>query len=610
MSNMIHGPCGKDLNDKSPCMDDGECTKSFPKELFPETVMSNNGFSTYRRRAGQTHPLKRNNKIYQVDNRWVVPYIPYLCLKYNAHINVEYCASIKSIRYVSAPEAFWRLSKFPLACKSHSIQRLAVDLPREEQVFFTIGLEQQAVDKAASKNTPLTAWFNSNRTTPAARDMFYREIPLHYVFGGTRKPHKRKTNLLSRIYSVSIRQIERFCLRLLLLNVKGATSFQSLKIHRGVEHPTFKAAAISRNLLEDDSTWERVMQSGHEAEIAKNLALKCIQDSLKMNGRLSEDFNLPLPDFQMINQLVANENGENSVIRSTNLIQPRTFFLDGPGGTGKTILYNTLINVLQGQGKKVISVASTGIAATLLTNGATYHSKFQIYPPITETTTSRIEEHEYGAQLIRDASLIICDEATMMSRYALKTLRRMPANLKIYKSVDTVSSEDPGEVANYPTEFLYTISASGIPPHELKLKIGAIVMLLKNINSRQGMCNGLRLIVEELRDNVILAVIAAGKHKGRKVFIPQITIMSPGEFDLPVILNRKQFPIMLAFAVTIKKSQGQTFDRVGIYLPEPVFSHGQLYVAFSRATSREGIKVLCVDGTNQGKLLKYSDDPL
>jgi hypothetical protein len=100
MSNMIHGPCGKDLNDKSPCMDDGECTKSLPKEFVPETVMSNNGFPTYRRRAGQTNPLKRNNKIYQVDNRWVVPYNPYLCLKYNAHINVEYCASIKSIKYL------------------------------------------------------------------------------------------------------------------------------------------------------------------------------------------------------------------------------------------------------------------------------------------------------------------------------------------------------------------------------------------------------------------------------------------------------------------------------------------------------------------------------
>jgi hypothetical protein len=130
----------------------------------------------------------------------------------------------------------------------------------------------------------------------------------------------------------------------------------------------------------------------------------------------------------------------------------------------------------------------------------------------------------------------------------------MPGHLKTYNSLDSVSSEDPGEVANYPTEFLNTIAASGIPPHELKLKIGAIVILLKNIDSRQGMCNGTRLIVEELRDNVILAAIAAGKHKGRKVFIPRIT-MSPGDSDLAFTLNRKQFPIMLAFAVTINKSR-------------------------------------------------------
>jgi hypothetical protein len=71
--------------------------------------------------------------------------------------------------------------------------------------------------------------------------------------------------------------------------------------------------------------------------------------------------------------------------------QPRQFFLDGSGGTGKTFLYNTFNTVLQGQGKSVVAVASTGIASTLLINGSTYHFKYKLYTPITETIRSKIE---------------------------------------------------------------------------------------------------------------------------------------------------------------------------------------------------------------------------
>jgi ATP-dependent exoDNAse (exonuclease V) alpha subunit len=51
--------------------------------------------------------------------------------------------------------------------------------------------------------------------------------------------------------------------------------------------------------------------------------------------------------------------------------------------------------------------------------------------------------------------------------------------------------------------------------------------------------------------------------------------MSPTDSDLPFKLKRLQFPVLLAFAMTIDKSQGQTLKKVGIYLPKPVFSHGQ-----------------------------------
>ena len=83
--------------------------------------------------------------------------------------------------------------------------------------------------------------------------------------------------------------------------------------------------------------------------------------------------------------------------------------------------------------------------------------------------------------------------------------------------------------------------------------------------------------------------------------------MSPTDSDLPFQLKRVQFPVLPAFAITINKSQGQTFDRVGIYLPDPVFSHGQLYVAFSRATSKEGVKVDWIGGPKQGRLLQNSN---
>jgi hypothetical protein len=62
-------------------------------------------------------------------------------------------------------------------------------------------------------------------------------------------------------------------------------------------------------------------------------------------------------------------------------------------------------------------------------------------------------------------------------------------------------------------EFLNTLKISGIPPHILKLKIGAIIILLKNIDSRRGLCNGTRLIVKQLLPNIIAADIATGKNK-------------------------------------------------------------------------------------------------
>ncbi|RZF47834.1 hypothetical protein LSTR_LSTR012849 [Laodelphax striatellus] len=92
------------FNPKSPCMKDGKCTKRYPKELLKETRTGSDGYPLYKRRkpedGGYTAQIQFKNSTIEVDNRWVVPYCPLLSRIFNAHLNVEFCNSIKSIKYV------------------------------------------------------------------------------------------------------------------------------------------------------------------------------------------------------------------------------------------------------------------------------------------------------------------------------------------------------------------------------------------------------------------------------------------------------------------------------------------------------------------------------
>jgi ATP-dependent DNA helicase PIF1 len=117
----------------------------------------------------------------------------------------------------------------------------------------------------------------------------------------------------------------------------------------------------------------------------------------------------------------------------------------------------------------------------------------------------------------------------------------------------------------YLVEFLNILQFSSIANHELELKVGVPILLLRNLNQSIGLCNGTRLIVKRLGQHVIEAEIIIGNNVGKHVFIPRI--MSPSRIDWPFILCRRQFLIRMAFAITINKSQGQTFNNVGVYLP-------------------------------------------
>lgn len=207
-----------------------------------------------------------------------------------------------------------------------------------------------------------------------------------------------------------------------------------------------------------------------------------------------------------------------------------------------------------------------------------------------EWLTNDICSTIYGKELNTENDLtsriILCCHNNDVNNINNKILSKLNTEEKTYYSVDYISHKgsdlaDEKLQLDYPIEEINKIKIPGLPFHELKLKIGAIVILLRNLNLHDGLCNGTRMKVTELYEFNIKVMILTGTSRGKMVFIPKI-LMDSQENSLPFILNRRQFPIALAFAITINKSQGQSFDHVGIFYRRSLFSHGQLYVALSR----------------------------
>ena len=161
----------------------------------------------------------------------------------------------------------------------------------------------------------------------------------------------------------------------------------------------------------------------------------------------------------------------------------------------------------------------------------------------------------------------------------------LPGDEKSHLNCDTLpNANDCGPFNDMePPKLLHSLKIYDMPNHCLDLKVDAPVILLRNLNQSIGLCNGTRLIVSKLGDRVIDARVISGSKVGETVLIPKIDLTLFNLLDLQ--LKRRQFLLKLAFTMTINKSQGQILNRVVLYLPRLMFSHGQRYVALSRILS-------------------------
>ena len=194
-----------------------------------------------------------------------------------------------------------------------------------------------------------------------------------------------------------------------------------------------------------------------------------------------------------------------------------------------------------------------------------------IYPDIAEGA----KPDDY----FKDRTLLSCKNDDVDDLNA-DILAKFPGEEKVLQSADSIVT-DRAQVIDYqpyPVEYLNSLNVSGMPLARLALKPGCPLMLLRNLDPSNGLCNGTYMILLRIKSCVLECRILGGD--GKTVSIPRISI-APSEGDMHIPLSCHQFPVRLAFAMTINKSQGQSVQNVGIDLRTSVFSHGQLYVALS-----------------------------
>ncbi|KAF8050555.1 hypothetical protein N665_1942s0005 [Sinapis alba] len=447
---MIHGPCGA-ANMNCLCMENGKCSKLYPKSFADKTIINREGFPVYRRRELSDRYVEKNGSdrvtvVVEPPDHMVSNVVSIMEVNSaptnNEPVQGTVTGSVKPTK-----------DEFKDFFDCRYVSKLTFHLPGKHVIFKGKYKMQAVINRKLIENTMFLAWFELNKVDSFARTLTYAQIPNFYTYDKRQKKFKRRKRGFSigRINYAPRKKENSYYLCVLLNIVKGPTSYDDLKTFEGegweltweclaedIEHNRRKFFNRPELLLSDEDKKKYTLLEIEKLVRRNGTNLARFTSMPKSPVTRIRDSNVLIQDERSYDQGTLLETLERDVskmtdeqkkiydeiITSVNEGKGGMFFVYGFGGTGKTFLWKLLYAAIRSRGDIVLYVASSGIASLLLQGGRTAHSRFGIPLNPDEFSSCTMSHETDQANLVKEASFIIWDEAAMMSKHCFEALDR------------------------------------------------------------------------------------------------------------------------------------------------------------------------------------------
>ncbi|XP_026450614.1 uncharacterized protein LOC113350698 [Papaver somniferum] len=390
------------------------------------------------------------SKNFIADNRFVVPYNPWLLQKYDCHINVEVCSTIQSVKHLykyvykgpdcisfrvqlvqpeSENNEVTRYINARWVCAQEAMWRIYRGATSYENLL-TVDCRRYQTFKSAAEARGLLENDNSLRACMAEAATNKMPSALRTLFG----------SILVFRNSVDTRKLWYVFFNDMVEDYASSSDTS----------PAYLSNRLFREL------GQMLHQHGKRLKDYDLPAIVGIlDDNLHVSDLMEEEVSILVFEKDMMNVDKLNEDQSKAYDAIMGVVrrkESRVFFVDGPGGTGKTFLYRAILSTVRRSGGIAIATATYGVAATMLPGGRTAHSRFKLPFTPASTSTCDIAKNDKLADLLRQATVIMWDEATMVHKYYVEafntTMRDITGNKKPFGGKIVIMGGDFRQVAS------------------------------------------------------------------------------------------------------------------------------------------------------------------